>query len=400
MSQSTKVEIPLSNPHAAARNDDSLQSVDCWYVELGHRVFAGQILGRYRYNFHDVYGIRDCNYQQFLELVSPCSGVLTRFITQAGTVEKKGTQIVLEVILDDSMSPPDQPTSFRSPFNGVFKYSAFKDREISDVRIVLEHPHPTKQQHQLNEDGSFTEECLTYHLGSYPRVVEVMQPRSGVPVACGTELFKFFPQSPGVEILKKFDREARSLDAEVHTLKKEKKELKKEIRSLSELRETNRRENLDYVSRAEQEAMATATRKVEAIVAKAQAEADAESQKIKDNAAQLSLEAVVNRLYELQAEGELPNLTERSVLRDLYIAIGEMIAESQGFAAPSTLDQKNHQQKVDDIKAMNESIAAEIRETEARNDWPQQLKDTHIQQLLNLANTKFMAVNRSIKDDG
>jgi hypothetical protein len=154
---------------------------------------------------------------------------------------------------------------------------------------------------------------------------------------------------------------------------------------------------------AEEEASHTleiAKREAHAAIAKAQAEAKAQRKAAEQNAAKLKLEATVKHLYALQASGELPEITERPTMRRLYLALGELLAEAQGFAAPETAAQMANQNRIDEIKAMNEALAKEIRDTETNNDWPDVVKERHIEMLLDMTDAKGGSIVKNAVDDG
>lgn len=160
-----------------------------------------------------------------------------------------------------------------------------------------------------------------------------------------------------------------------------------------------RREAAELKKVAETE-VSEATKSAEAIVGAAQQEADVHLKSIEDDASKLNLAAVVTQLYELQAQGELPELLERPAMRRLHVALGEMVSEAQGFAAPETVAQMENQNRMDEIKAMNYALAKQIRDAEADEFLPDVVRDRMIEQLLDMTEAKGGSIVKKAVEDG
>lgn len=173
--------------------------------------------------------------------------------------------------------------------------------------------------------------------------------------------------------------------------------------SILESARTKRQEATALREAAAADAIETAQRaELDAQETRAAAESDARAtrQAIEDSAAKLNLDAVVGQLYELQAKGQLPGLMERSALRRLYLALGELLADAQGFSAPETLAQMENQNRMDEIKAMNYALAKEIRDAEQDESLPDVVRERMVEQLLDMTEAKGGSIVKKAVDDG
>jgi vacuolar-type H+-ATPase subunit H len=222
-------------------------------------------------------------------------------------------------------------------------------------------------------------------------------------IAAAQDAEKFISQAEATaaEIIRGAERKGEASAATIVSRLEQEAEDKKS--AILESARRKRREATELKKSAEAEAQQTvdaATSEAQTIIAATQADAATERQAITDNADRLNLEAVVARLYELQDKGELPKLMERPALRRLYIALGEMLSEAQGFAAPETRAQLENQNRMDEIKAMNYALAKQIRDAEDDEFLPDVVRDRMIEQLLDMTEAKGGSIVKKAVDDG
>lgn len=163
-----------------------------------------------------------------------------------------------------------------------------------------------------------------------------------------------------------------------------------------------RREALETRDAAEAEVaqiIEIAKQEAETTVAKADREAENKLKQIDDDAAKLNFAAIIARLSVLRANGELPELTDRPALRQLYISLGELLADTQGYAAPETQSQMVSQNRMDEIVAMNAALARQIKEID-ESDWAEEVKDRAKEQLWDMAEAKGGSILKGVVGDG
>ncbi len=121
-------------------------------------------------------------------------------------------------------------------------------------------------------------------------------------------------------------------------------------------------------------------------------EATQQLQQIKDNAEKLELEAVTQRLYTLVEGGAKVALLERPQLRTLAFKLNQLVTDSQGVAAPETASLLNTQNKYDELEAMYDVLAQKINTINARDNWPDEVKERAIDALMSSAEVKTGAL--------
>ena len=117
-------------------------------------------------------------------------------------------------------------------------------------------------------------------------------------------------------------------------------------------------------------------------------EAEAQLSQITDRANELGLKAVIQRLYDLMGGGAKADLIDRPQLRMLAFRLNQLVADSQGVPPPETASLLNTQNKYDELDAMYEALAEKVNSINAREKWPDDVKERAIEALMSSAEVK------------
>lgn len=319
------------------------------FVETGDFIFRGEMIARIHSAVSDDYLISK---PSDVYLVSPVSGYFVA-IENSDAIRSKVSghnDFSMQYIPEERLPEDESPIVYFAPCTGYWRFHLYKDYGLHGACI-----------------GDL-------RLGSFGRVVELLEASSNTFVAVGQPLFLFYPEAVSDDVIAKHVPKFAGIQAK--------------IKLAAESAEASAQQLAEAAKREAQE-----------IIDAAQSEAEAELQAVKDNAAKMSLEAVVTRLYELQAKGELSSLIDRHEMRRLYVALGEMIAESQGFAAPENQSLMATQNKHDQIKQTFASVAAQVAEIRSM-DWEEDEKEAAITAIRQAAEVKSGALtDEEISDD-
>ena len=396
---------------------DSREGKIC-FLEKGDLFWEGDLLITLPSQYSDQQG-----------LFAPASGIVDNFKVESinGSIKSDYNKILLQYYdIDnfDEIAPPVGVRPYYSFASGTYKVEYLEKKNGCDI---LEFYVARKKMPQLPEwdrfyvaqevasTGDHVKKGQLLFLGfpTAPTRKQLADLKANDQMLTASDLLKALQteieaaQFEKTKLLKEINNQTVEAQEIVRSAKQEAIEKKAEFEldvevkksAILESARVQRKEAMDVKKVAEDEAkeavglaeqrgqsiLADAHEKAEASKAEASAEieriraaASAQLQEITDNADQLELSAVTERLYSLMAGGEKASVLELPQLRTLYWNLGQLLADSQGVAAPETAERVKTFNMMDDMDAVYEYLAVKINKLDPDGTWPDDVRNKAI----------------------